>query len=268
MIHGHAEDQPLSWSLSIDLDKELSLFDPSGKRSATIASGRKLELEAEVRAIDQGAVSRRLVYRLGEMTLSLTPKGQSDRDFELTPQGGGFRFIRTQGRPWQLPRPVKSYAFPDQARTYFQNASFLSDLILEVAYEEQIDRIYYLGPLREYPRRDYLWARSRPQDVGLRGDKAIDAILAATAAKETRNLRYKTAHRPFQSMIAYWLREMGLIYDFEVAEIAVGSNRWQALVQTRKGGTKVLLTDVGFGVSQVLPVVTLLQYVRRAQLLF
>jgi predicted ATPase len=31
--------------------------------------------------------------------------------------------------------------------------------------------------------------------------------------------------------------------------------------QVRKGGTEALLTDVGFGVSQVLPVVTLLQYV-------
>ena len=74
--------------------------------------------------------------------------------------GGDFRFVRTQGRPWQLPRPVKSYAFPDQARTYFQNASFLSDL--EAVFEEQVDAIFYLGPLREYPNRDYLWARSRP----------------------------------------------------------------------------------------------------------
>jgi predicted ATPase len=35
----------------------------------------------------------------------------------------------------------------------------------------------------------------------------------------------------------------------------------QAKVTVRKGGPEALLTDVGFGVSQVLPVVTLLQYV-------
>jgi len=62
-------------------------------------------------------------------------------------------------------------------------------------------------------------------------------------------------------MIAYWLKEMGLIHDFKVEEIAKGSNRWQARVKVRQGGTEALLTDVGFGVSQVLPVVTLLQYV-------
>jgi predicted ATPase len=66
---------------------------------------------------------------------------------------------------------------------------------------------------------------------------------------------------PFQEMIAYWLREMGLIQSFVVKEIAKGSNRWQAHVRTQREGSDVLLTDVGFGVSQVLPVVTLLQYV-------
>ena len=65
----------------------------------------------------------------------------------------------------------------------------------------------------------------------------------------------------FQAMIAFWLKDMRLIHDFRVVEIAPGSNRWQAKVQVSKGGTEALLTDVGFGVSQVIPVITLLQYV-------
>ena len=97
--------------------------------------------------------------------------------------------------------------------------------------------------------------------MGSKGEKAIDAILAASAAGEQRNVKYKSHLRPFQDMIAYWLREMGLIHDFRVEEIAKGSNRWQALVRISAGGVEALLTDVGFGVSQVLPVVTLLQYV-------
>ncbi len=259
MIHRHNEQTSLSWSLSIERARELNLVDPSGKRTASIARSRELKIESEVSARDQGAASTRLAYCLGDMTFSLTPKGPRERDFELTAEGGDFRFIRTQGRQWQLPGPIKSYAFPDQARTYFQNASFLSDI--ESAYEEQIDNIFYIGPLREYPQRDYLWARSRPQDVGLRGEKAIDAILAATAANETRNVKYKGHYLSFQKMVAYWLHEMGLIYDFRVEEIARGTNRWQARVRITENGTEALLTDVGFGVSQVLPVVTLLQYV-------
>jgi predicted ATPase len=171
----------------------------------------------------------------------------------------GFHFTRAQGRPWQLPGPIKSYAFPDQVRTYYQNAGFLSEL--EAAYEAQMDLIFYLGPLREYPRREYVWTRSRPSDVGQRGEKAIEAILAATSAGEKRNLKPKGKLMGFQEMIAHWLREMGLIHNFSVEEIRAGTNLYQAKVRVLRSGPEVLLTDVGFGVSQVLPVLTLLQYV-------
>ncbi|MGH6980363.1 MAG: AAA family ATPase [Stellaceae bacterium] len=259
VIFNHDDALQLNWSLNFEQEKDLSLIDPARKRTESFARGRQITVSGGVAAKDQAAVANKLEYELGDVAFRLTAKTTSDTAFELSSSGSNFRFVRTQGRPWQLPGPVKSYAFPDQARTYYQNASFLSDL--ETSFEEQIDKIFYLGPLREYPQRDYLWARSRPADVGLRGEKAIDAILAATEADEKRNRGYKTKLRSFQEMIAYWLREMGLIYDFHVDEIAPGSNRWQAKIRVRKGGTEALLTDVGFGVSQVLPVVTLLQYV-------
>lgn len=260
LIHGHDQSRPLSWALSIRFgSKPLTLIDPAGKRSEAIVSSRRLTIESEVRARESDAVTTRLAYNVGGMRFSLAPKGTKDGEFDLTADGGNFRFVRTQGRPWQLPRPVKSYAFPDQARTYFQNASLLSDI--ELAYEEEMDALYYLGPLRRHPQRDYLWTRSRPQDVGISGEKAIDAILAATIAGERRNRKPRSPLRPFQEMIAFWLSEMGLVENFRVEEIAKGSNRWQAYVRIKKGGTEALLTDVGFGVSQVLPVVTLLHYV-------
>jgi predicted ATPase len=184
---------------------------------------------------------------------------RDDGSFELRAEGGAFKFVRTPGRAWQLPGPIKSYAFPDQARTYFQNASLLADL--EAAFEEQLDSIYYLGPLREFPKRDYTWARTRPVDVGSRGEKVIDAILAATAAKEKHNLFRKGRLKSFQEIVAHWLKSMGLIHSFSIKEIAPGSNYYQAVVQSREGGPEVALTDVGFGVSQILPVIVLLYYV-------
>lgn len=258
ILHQHNHNLNLYWSLRIRRPGDLILTDPSGTRTAQIAHSDRLNVASRIRARDQEPVCTWLTYTLGNAKFSLAQKPRGDGVFELSADAGDFRFVRTQGRPWQLPGPVKSYAFPDQARTYFQNASFLADL--EAAYEEQLDSVFYLGPLREHPQRDYLWARSRPEDVGQRGEKAIDAILAATAAGETRNVRYRAHHRPFQDVIAYWLREMGLIQDFKVEEIAKGSNRWQARVRIDRAGTETFLTDVGFGVSQILPVVTLLQF--------
>ncbi|MCW5698438.1 MAG: DUF3696 domain-containing protein [Rhodospirillales bacterium] len=263
-IHEHDESQSQKWSLSFRLANDLALNDPSKKKASLITKGNILTLSSEIAITQKAPSARRLTYRLGDMEFSLAPKNGDVAGFELSASAAvdtatDFNFVRTKGRAWQLPGPIKCYAFPDQARTYFQNAGFLADL--EAAYEAEIDRIFYLGPLREFPKRDYLWARSRPTDVGQRGEKAIDAILAATEAGEKRNRTPKARKKPFQEIVAYWLREMGLIESFKVVEIAPGSNRWQARVTTRAGASEVLLTDVGFGVSQVLPVVTLLQYV-------
>ena len=264
VIHAHDQSKKINIALTFESPNDISLVDPSEKRTSSIAKGRKIRISTEIEIHQKAPVSRKLSYEIGSMSFQLSSKSVERNQFELKAISsdlgeGKFEFLRTKGRPWQLPGPVKSYAFPDQARTYFQNSGFLADL--EAAYEAELSRIFYLGPLRDFPKRDYLWARSRPTDVGLRGEKAIDAILAATDAGEQRNLVYKGRLQPFQAMIGYWLRHMGLIESFRVSEIAEGSNRWQAHVTTRPGASEVLLTDVGFGGSQVLPVVTLLQYV-------
>jgi predicted ATPase len=266
VIHQHDETKRITFNMELAVGPKLGqivfLGDPTSRKAkSSIATGSTLRVAADIDVHRKAPRARHLEYRLGDFSLSLSAAGEKERDFDLkvdTPDHR-FRLTRTPGRPWRLPGPVKSYAFPDEARTYYQNAGFLSDL--EAAYEAAIDRVFYLGPLREYPKRDYLWARSRPTDVGQNGVRAIDAILAATEAGERRNLKAKGKLLPFQEMIAHWLREMGLLHSFKVEEIAEGSNRWQARVVTRPGGSEVLLTDVGFGVSQVLPVITLLQYV-------
>ena len=257
-ITRHEETRRLRWTIGWDQEDDLALVDPIGKRTDAFAKGRNFEVESEIASVKGAPRARLLRYRFADHAFSLTPKSADDTAFDLS-GNGTFEFKRTQGRRWQLPGPVKSYGFPDQARTYFLNSEFLSQLV--ASFEAQMDRTYYLGPLRIYPQREYVWTRARPGDVGQRGERAIEAILAATERAEQRNLKPKTRMKPFQQMIAYWLREMGLIDEFSVEEIKKGSNLWQARMKVRKDAPEVLLTDVGFGVSQVLPVLTLLYYV-------
>lgn len=263
-IHRHDEERSIEFGLSVLLPSPQGLTDPSDKRRSVIARGDVLSQSAEIGVRRRAPYTKKISYTLGGMTFVLEQRDGDSHAFELRAQSeiaekSSFRFVRTQGRAWKLPGPIKSYAFPDQARTFFQNSGFLAEL--ENLYEEALDNIYYLGPLRHPPERDYLWARSRPTDVGTSGEKTIDAILSATEANETRNVKSKAWHMPFQEMIAYWLSAMGVIDSFRVEEIAEGSNLWRAYVRTRAGASEVQLTDVGFGVSQVLPVITLLQYV-------
>jgi predicted ATPase len=257
-VHAHQEEEAISWHLEWQLPEELRIADPSGKRSEALFCGKTLEISSSVRLRNKNVVGDLLEYDFANSRFVL--RREKERPgFQLeTHTTNDFRLIRTLGRKWDLPGPTKSYAFPDQARTYFQNSQFLSEF--ETAYVNQMDSILHLGPLRDYPKRQYIWAGSSPIDVGRRGERTFEAILAATARGEQRNLRSKARLRPFQEMIAWWLKELGLISKFKVTEVAPGAGLYRAMVKRDLESPETLITDVGFGVSQVLPALVLLYY--------
>ena len=257
-VHGHDLSADLNWSLEWDQADEIVAVDPSRRGSRPFARSDIVEINSEITAPRGAPRARSLAYRFADHSFRLAPRRTEPTAFDLRADGG-FELKRSQGRAWPLPGPIKAYGFPDQVQTYFQNSSFLA--LFVAAFEAQMDRVFYLGPLREYPKREYTWTRSRPSDVGQRGEHAIKAILAATESGQKRNIEKNKRNKPFQEMIAYWLREMGLVDSFSVEEIKEGSSLFQAKVRVRKGSPEVLLTEVGFGVSQVLPVLTLLYYV-------
>lgn len=261
VIHRHDMTRALKWSLRWELPETLKIPHVLEKRSDTLFQGDILETSAEV-LFEQRIFNRFLSYTFDHNIFELRSDEKNDSAFKLYAQpkaGSEFQFIKQRGRPWNIPGPIKTYLFPDQAKTYHQNADFLS--FFESEYEVLMDRIYYLGPLREHPKRQYQWSGTQPFDVGYRGEQTVHAILAATLRGEQRNLARYGRYKSFQAIIAYWLRELGLIQSFSVQEIAPGSNLYQAVVQQHQAGPEVLLTDVGFGVSQVLPALVLLYYV-------
>ena len=64
-------------------------------------------------------------------------------------------------------------------------------------------------------------------------------------------------HRKLELYVADWLQRLGLVRALRVAEVRDGSGIYQVLVQQSARAAWVPITDVGFGVSQVLPVLTL-----------
>lgn len=262
VVHKHDVSSALKWNITWELPNRVSISDPTKKRTDVLAADNTLGISAEARIRGTAPACESLRYFFGGYEFSIAPKKAGGTEYQLdasSPVGGDFRFVRNKQRAWALPGPVKTHLFPDQAKTYFQNADFLG--VLESQYEGLMDSLYYLGPLREYPRRDYQWSGASPTDVGHRGEKTIEAILSSTARKEMRNVRYRSPLKPFEQMIAYWLKELGLIHEFRIVEIGQGSNIYRAMVRRDSKSTEALLTDVGFGVSQVLPALVLLYYV-------
>ena len=259
VVHLHDKDEVIRWLLEWTLPRPLRIPNPMTRSANPLFEGNSLQTRYEVGCGNTSLLPRELAYRFNDVDFLLRLKTIKKRQFELVADPPPFTFIRKQGRAWPLPQPVKTHLFPSQAQSYYQNAGFLGDF--ELAYENLMDSIYYLGPLREYPQREYHWAGSSPEDVGQRGERTVDAMLAATIRGEERSLGYKKRRKKFQGMIAHWLHELGLIREFNLEEIAKGSNLYRAMVKTFSSSVPTSLTDVGFGVSQVLPVLVLLYYV-------
>lgn len=267
VVHGRNQTAEMSWELAWTLPKTLRIAGQSGNGKQAEFSGGEIETRCTVGLSDPTRTStlsaRSLCYLFDDFSFALEESAKGGRrayNLSVSSEKRDFALKRQQGRPFtRIPPPVKTHSFPSQVKWAYQNTDFLSDLELE--YEGLLDRVYYLGPLREYPQRQYYWNGASPADVGSRGERAIDAILAATAQDEKRNLQPYAWKWPFETIIAFWLRELKLIDDFSMAEIGPGSNLYQTRVTVNASKAPTNITDVGFGVSQVLPVLVLLHYV-------
>lgn len=256
---------PIVVRLAWKLPRNLEIADPARKK-AVLFKGDDIEFSTAIEWQSNGepalgrAVVKNMRYRFADMTFAMaqaTGKAQA-YDLSVSPRTRDFKFVRTQGRPWKLPPPAKCYGFPDQVRAYYQNAGFLSDL--ELQFEELFARLFYLGPLREYPRRQYSWAGAQPADMGRRGERVVDALLASRESGVKISRGRGTKRQTLEERVAEWLKDLGLIHSFHVRPITEGGRLFQVWVKRDPGAPEVLITDVGFGVSQILPVITLCYY--------
>jgi len=259
LVYRHELPASIKWALAWTLPKKMEVADPEQKRAVLFADSA-LRFEAQVAGNGSGPIRvSRFAYHFADHDFVIRRKSPAEEKYQLFAQPEDFHFKRTRGRAWDLPAPVKCYGFPDQVRAYYQNAGFLSDL--ELAFEELFARTYYLGPLREYPKREYTWAGAQPADMGRRGELAIAALLASRDRGEKISRGKGVKRLTLEEYVAWWLRELGLIHRFRVEPISKDGNLYQVRVQQAPGAPEVLITDVGFGVSQILPVLALCYYV-------
>jgi len=258
VVYGHTRPARLSWTMAFKLPEPLTVVDPTTEES-TLFKDDKLTFSASVAERGSKQSVRRMTYGFAghEFTYEVT---SGDRQYGLSQSDSAqFQLKRAPGRMWELTPPVKCYGFPDQVYGYFQNSGFLADL--QLAFERQFAALYYLGPLREYPHPVYTWGGAQPADVGRRGEKVVDAILSSRERQE--KISWGKGHKrlTLEECIADWLRKLGLIDSFQVQAVSEGASLFEVHVRKTPQSAPVKLTDVGFGVSQILPVIALCYYV-------
>ncbi len=180
--------------------------------------------------------------------IRLSESSQSVDFYEGFREGLLFEGLEFYSNIELMENPTKNHQFPNNFNSIDFSTRFPLNLVL--SFEEQLEKTYYLGPLREYPQRSYTWSGEYPRSVGKKGEFIASALLAS------RNKKLNV-----EQSVAYWLKKLGLIHDFKIRAIAENRSDYEIKVRRFPDSPEVLITDVGFGVSQILPVLVLCYYV-------
>ncbi len=254
-LHGHDLKRKLEFELGWTTPEIMKVTNPLSPKS--VYSGDEISLDV---AIASGKAEQPEVDYL-KYSLSDDHKEKLDVEFSRNSDGklsfksDHYKLTKSTGRQWPLEAPEKFYRISEASRARFQNADFLADFAL--ATENMLQGLAYLGPLRDYPKRIYPWSGNTPEDVGMKGEDTIAAILAADAEGRKLNRGRKYGLKGFSEFIAEHLVQLGVIHSFRVKAVAKGRKEYEVLVKTHPKAAEVKITDVGIGVSQVLPALVL-----------
>ena len=185
------------------------------------------------------------------------------QELELSTEGLRLRLIRrdrgafslfvndeplTRGKSREF-APERSISLPPDALAALGNYSTLAQ-DLSLAIRRELEGIRYLGPLRRKPERDYVWNRSSPGDIGSDGNKTMDALLSSAFLRDS-------AQANVISDVSTWLKRMKLAERIEARQVG-RSARYELVVH--RDNVQANIRDVGIGISQVLPVLTLAHF--------
>lgn len=253
MVFHRDQANKIAFEYQWSLPDDLKFKDPVSGQGY---SGGELAFKAEVGLGDKDQhtlVLDELHYELIEgesILLSLGMERKPDTKSDYKVEATNYSLKRKQGRVWYPGSPVRFYGFPDEVVAYHQNADFVQ--ALNLSHEKLFRSLCYLGPLRTKTERLYSWTGIEPESVGYAGENTVAAILAARSRKIS--LGYKRPAKPFEKIIAIKLKEMRLIEEFRVNPISEQRQEYEVKVRTKGSKDWVDLPDVGFGISQVLPV--------------
>ena len=261
IVHNHDVEANLDISISFSNNSTLKISDPE-QRQVLLYEGNNLGFSTSILQTKANRIFvNNIAYSFSNTKFHMKKQKKEKYEYALSTTSDKKRkntFIRTMGRGWPLPEPIKFYGFPDQVRTYYQNAGFLFDLQLYL--ETNFSNIYYLGPLRDYPQKEYKWSGTQPNDVGRKGEGYVDALLASRERSEKILLKRGSKKLTLEEYVAWWLKEIKVIDSFSVEHIKEDTNLYRVKVKQNPNSAPVLITDVGFGVSQILPIITLCYY--------
>ena len=115
---------------------------------------------------------------------------------------------------------------------------------LTMHFERLITNIFYIGPIRKEPLLIYSGRSEQPREVGALGEDALQALWVG---------RYNKKQRQIKNKVDYWMKEFGIAKTTKLRKYS--SSLFQYYLTDLHTGIKSRLLDVGFGASQLLPLI-------------
>lgn len=252
IVHRHDVNKEIEISYTWDLASPFTIKDSGNNKSfsgSLLGFGVRISLndaDSRTLVVDWLKYSMAKTDWVFNISMVRRPKPKSDYDINVDE----FQLTRNRGRVWPIKAPVRFYGFPEEVVAYYQNADFVQKLNLE--HEKLFRSIFYLGPLRNKAERLYPWTGINPEHVGYSGENAIAAMLSAK--KRELSLGKRKRYKPFEVIIAKELKKLDLIDGFQVNRISKQRQEYEVKIKAKGFADWVDLPDVGFGVSQVIPV--------------
>lgn len=165
----------------------------------------------------------------------------------------------------RITAPVGFYSFfpdyMDYGDGYFSSTIALD--LIRTSVQKYFSRISYIGPLREEPREFYFYDDDFVSSIGNKGENA--AYILAKYAQDT--VTYKKLERredgaadlsvttsSFESAVNYWMCEVfNLARKVAVSRARTNRNIYEVKLKNNSGDL-VPISHVGFGISQIFPV--------------
>ena len=277
VVHNHDESSEIVLSLSMnlsDLAEEafvhpVPFVDLAIPRQAGFYrfGGYYGAPSSDTKLPKEGTIEARLTFSADE------PFGPSLSRLEIeVTKVGNASFVRTTSGERRQHWRVYTATLPPRALHLYQRSFFPVVAIREGSYlrsspkakrrirvlaaashglfrflNQALSRCDVIGPFRTPPERRYPFGGFSASRGGPNGEQAINLLITEALLKPHET-------RPLHNAVSFWINHLKLAESLEIKDIAKRLNLFEVDVSGAGHGTRANLADVGFGVSQVLPV--------------
>lgn len=144
-----------------------------------------------------------------------------------------------------LPIVIRSALYEGERMKNAARMRFEYYYLIKIIFETilaTIDKLGYIGPIRQYPSRYYVSSGERVSDVGNTGEDAFEVLY-----------QDMVLGGELTDQLKYWLKKLEVAEGIEIKPIDPYLFSFEILSPYKK--TPVNITGTGFGVSQIIPAI-------------